>query len=76
MAVLRLAVNPIMTLRFTFVVKNFSGANSCVRQSIVHRVKEIWKKFNFNTNQKRPVLLERDSRWIFSLVKILSKQNN
>ena len=27
MAVLRLAVNPIMTLRFTFVGKNFSGAN-------------------------------------------------
>ena len=76
MAVLRLAVNPIRTLRFAFVGKNFSGADSCVRQSIVFRVKEIWKKFNLNTNKKRPLLVERDSRWIFSLVKILSKQNN
>ena len=75
MAVLRLAVNPIETLRFAFVGKNFSGTNSCVRQSIVCRVKEILKRFNLNTNKNRPVLLERDSRWSFSLVK-MSKQNN
>ena len=75
MAVLRLAVNPIETLRFAFVGKNLSGMNSCVRQSIVCRVKEILKRFNLNTNKNRPVLLERDSRWSFSLVK-MSKQNN
>ena len=40
------------------------------------RVKKIWKKFNLKTNKKRPVLLERDSRWSFSLVEnvILVKQ--
>ena len=76
MAVLRIAVNPTKTLRFAFVAKSFSGVNSCVRQSIVRRVKEIWKKFNLNTSKKRPVLLERDSRWSFSLVKMLFKQNN
>ena len=76
MAVLHLAVNPIKTLRFSFAGINFFSANSCERQSIVRRVKEIWKKFNLNTNKKRPVLLERDSRWSFSLVKMLFKQNN
>ena len=76
MAVLRIAVNPTKTLRFAFVGKNFSGVNNCVHQSIVRRVKEIWKKFNLNTSEKRPVLLERDSPWSFSLVKMLFKQNN
>ena len=52
MAVLRLAVNPIKTLRFSFAGINFCSANSCERQSIVRRVKEIWKKFNLNTNKK------------------------
>ena len=69
-------VNPTNTLRFAFVEKNFSGANKGVRQSIVRRVKEIWKKFNLNTNKKRPVLLERDSRWSFSLIKMFFTQNN
>ena len=52
MAVLHLAVNPIKTLRFSFAGINFFSANSCERHSIVRRVKEIWKKFNLNTNKK------------------------
>ena len=52
MAVLRLAVNPIRTLRFAFVEKNLFDANSCERQSIVCRGKERWKKGDLNTNKK------------------------
>ena len=52
MAVLRLAVNPIRTLRFAFVEKNLFDTNSCERQSIVRRGKERWKKGDLNTNKK------------------------
>ena len=76
MAVLRIAVNPTKTLRFAFVGKKFLWREQLLHQSIVRRVKEIWKKFNLNTSEKRPVLLERDSPWSFSLVKMLFKQNN